>query len=88
MEEGMSYEEALKKAQSLGFAEANPSFDVEGKDAAQKLVILASLAFNARLKDEIFTWGITKINKHDLDYAAELGYKIKLLAIAKMQTVR
>ena len=83
MEEGMSYAEALKKAQELGFAEADPSFDVEGKDSAQKLVILASLAFNAKINDDIFTWGITKINKNDLEYADALGYKIKLLAIAK-----
>lgn len=83
MKEGTSYEEALKKAQKLGFAEANPEFDVEGKDTAQKLVILASLAFNARIKDDIFTWGITKISKGDLEYAKDLGYEIKLLAIAK-----
>jgi len=83
MEEGMSYSEALKKAQELGFAEANPEFDVEGKDAAQKLVILASLAFNAKLSDNIMTWGITKLNKSDIQNADQLGYKIKLLAIAK-----
>jgi homoserine dehydrogenase len=83
MNEGMSYEEALKKAQQLGFAEANPAFDVEGKDAAQKLVILSSLAFNSKIKDNIFTWGITKVSKNDLLYAKELGYAIKLLAIAK-----
>lgn len=83
MEEGMSYSKALAKAQELGFAEADPEFDVEGKDAAQKLVILASLAFNARLKDDIFTWGITKLNKSDIRNADELGYRIKLLAIAK-----
>ncbi|MBU0627756.1 MAG: homoserine dehydrogenase [Nanoarchaeota archaeon] len=83
MEEGMSYSEALKKAQELGFAESNPSFDVEGKDAAQKLAILASLAFNANITEDIFTWGITKLNKNDIDYADQLGYKIKLLGIAK-----
>ncbi len=83
MEEGMPYEEALKKAQKLGFAEADPSFDVEGKDAAQKLVILSSLAFDARLEDDILSWGITKISKNDLSYARELNYTIKLLAIAK-----
>lgn len=85
MEEGMGYSEALKKAQEWGFAEADPSFDVEGKDAAQKLVILASLSFNAKINDNIFTWGITKINKNDLKYADDLGYKIKLLAIAKYE---
>lgn len=85
MEEGMSYADALKKAQELGFAEANPEFDVEGKDAAQKLVILAELAFNSRISDEIFTWGITKISANDIKYAEQLGYKIKLLAIGKKE---
>jgi homoserine dehydrogenase len=85
MEEGLSYKDALKQAQELGFAEANPEFDIEGKDAAQKLVILSSLAFNAKLNDDIFTKGITKINKNDLEYADELNYKIKLLAIAKYE---
>ncbi|MFH1641423.1 MAG: homoserine dehydrogenase [Nanoarchaeota archaeon] len=83
MQAGMSYEEALKNAQDQGFAEADPAFDVEGKDAAQKIVILSAFAFNAKIDDNIFTWGITKINKNDIDYADELGYKIKLLAIAK-----
>ncbi|MBW2989283.1 homoserine dehydrogenase [Candidatus Woesearchaeota archaeon] len=83
MEEGISYSEALKQAQDLGFAEADPSFDVEGKDAAQKLAILSSLAFNAKVKDEVPTWGITRIDKSDILYASQLGYKIKLLAIAK-----
>ncbi|MDO8647973.1 MAG: homoserine dehydrogenase [Candidatus Diapherotrites archaeon] len=85
MGEGMSYEEALKKAQELGFAEADPSFDVEGKDTAQKLSILAGLAFDAKIGCEIFTEGITKITKSDIDFAKELGYVIKLLAIAKKE---
>ena len=85
MEEGMSYKDALKKAQDLGFAEIDPEFDVEGKDAAQKLVILSRLAFNADIDDIIFTEGITKISKNDIRYAEELGYKIKLLAIAKKE---
>ena len=83
MGEGKSYEDALKKAQELGFAERDPSFDVEGKDAAQKLIILASLIFNSKIKEDIFTWGITRISRNDLEYAKELGYTIKLLAIAK-----
>jgi len=83
MEEGQEYKDALKTAQDLGFAEADPAFDVEGKDAAQKLVILSRLAFNAEIEDDIFTNGITKINKNDLKYAKDIGYKIKLLAIAK-----
>lgn len=82
MAEGMSYGEALGKAQKLGFAEADPSFDVEGKDASQKLSILASLAFDARIEFDPYTEGITKITKQDLAYAGELGYAIKLLAIA------
>jgi len=83
MSEGMSYEDALKKAQELGFAEANPSFDVEGKDASQKLSILAALAFDAKINQEPFTEGITKITKKDIEYAKEMGYNIKLLAIGK-----
>lgn len=83
MEEGKSYKDALKKAQELGFAEANPEFDVEGKDAAQKITILSELAFNANIKEEILTEGITKLSKNDIKYADDLGYKIKLLAIAK-----
>jgi len=82
MAEGMSYEEALKKAQALGFAEADPSFDVEGKDASQKLSILAALAFDAKIEADAYTEGITRITKQDLGYANELGYAIKLLAIA------
>ena len=83
MEEGMSYEDALRKAQQLGFAEADPSFDVEGKDASQKLGILAMLSFNSWIDTEIRTEGITRLSKNDLIYADELGYKIKLLGIAK-----
>jgi len=85
MSEGMSYEEALKKAQELGFAEADPGFDVEGKDTAQKLSILAALAFDAKIDREIFTEGITKITKAEIDFAKEMGYVIKLLAIAKKE---
>jgi len=85
MTEGMSYESALKKAQELGFAERDPSFDVEGKDAAQKIFLLASLAFDAKFSQEAFTCGITNLTKQDMDYAKELGYSIKLLAIAKKE---
>ncbi|MFA5931441.1 MAG: homoserine dehydrogenase [archaeon] len=83
MNEGLSYESALKKAQELGFAEANPSFDVDGFDAAQKLFILASLAFDAKISQSAFTEGITKITSSDLEYASKIGYTIKLLAVAK-----
>ncbi|MFA6064496.1 MAG: homoserine dehydrogenase [archaeon] len=85
MNEGMSYEVALKKAQELGFAERDPTFDVEGKDAAQKMFLLASLAFDAKFASEPFTCGITNLTKKDMDYAKELGYSIKLLAIAKKE---
>jgi len=83
MSMGMEYSDALKKAQELGFAEANPSFDVEGKDAAQKASILASLAFDAKIEGEAFVCGITALKKVDMDFASELGFVIKLLAVAK-----
>ena len=84
MAEGMKYEDALKIAQKKGFAESNPSFDVEGKDAAQKIAILASLAFGRWIKPkEVYCEGITEIKPVDIEYARELGYVIKLLAIAQ-----
>jgi len=83
MEAGQEYADALKKAQELGFAEADPTFDVEGMDAAQKITILSELAFNTLITDEILTEGITKISKNDMEYADEMGYAIKLLAIGK-----
>ena len=84
MEEGMKYKDALKIAQEKGFAESNPSFDVEGKDAAQKIAILASLAFGRWIKPkEVYCEGITEIRPVDIEYARELGYVIKLLAIAQ-----
>jgi len=85
-EQGRDYSEVLAEAQQLGYAEANPSADVDGLDAARKLAILASIAFNSRvaLKD-VFVEGISKITREDLAYAAELGCTIKLLAITKQQ---
>ena len=84
MSEGMKYEDALKIAQEKGFAEADPTFDVEGLDAAQKIAILASLAFGVWINPkEIYCEGITKITPIDIEYARELGYVIKLLATAK-----
>jgi homoserine dehydrogenase len=84
MSEGMDYGSALKIAQQRGFAEANPAFDVEGKDAAQKISILASLAFGTWIKpEEVYCEGITKITTTDVEYGKDLGYAIKLLAIAK-----
>jgi len=85
-EQGREYLEVLTEAQLLGYAEADPSADVDGLDAARKLAILSSIAFNSRvaLKD-VFVEGISKITREDLSYAAELGCTIKLLAIAKHQ---
>lgn len=84
MEEGMDYKDALKKAQDLGFAEANPEFDIEGKDAAQKIVLLSRLVYNSMIQENIPTSGISKLNMSDIIYAKELGYKVKLLAISKL----
>lgn len=84
MEEGMNYEDALKKAQDLGFAEANPEFDIEGKDTAQKIVLLSRLVYNSMIPENIPTLGISKLNMSDIAYAKELGYKVKLLAISKL----
>jgi len=85
-EQGREYSEVLAEAQKLGYAESDPSADVDGLDAARKLAILSSIAFNSRvaLKD-VFVEGISKVTREDLAYAAELGCTIKLLAIAKHQ---
>ena len=81
--EKLSFEECLKEAQRLGYAEADPSFDIEGHDTAQKLSILASLAFGTRVAPEaIYVEGITSITNADLEAAEELGYRIKLLGVA------
>lgn len=83
-EEGLDFETALKEAQELGYAEADPTFDIEGVDSAHKLAILASLAFGIPFSfNKIYTEGITGITPLDIQFAAELGYRIKLLAIAK-----
>jgi homoserine dehydrogenase len=81
--EKLSFEECLKEAQRLGYAEADPSFDIEGHDTAQKLAILASLTFGIRVDPEaIYVEGITSITTADLEAADELGYRIKLLGVA------
>jgi homoserine dehydrogenase len=81
---GWTYEQALREAQQQGFAEANPAMDVEGRDAAQKLVILGSIAFNVRLSEkDIFCQGIDGLDAQDIRFAQELGYVIKLLAIGE-----
>ena len=83
-DQGKDYLDVLKEAQELGYAEADPTSDVEGYDAMYKLSILASLAFHTRLPLEyIHREGITKVSKKDIAAAKELGYTIKLLAIAK-----
>lgn len=84
MSEGIDYNSALIMAQERGFAEADPSFDVKGLDVAQKISILASLAFRRWVKpSEVYCEGITEITTIDIEYARELGYVIKLLAIAR-----
>jgi homoserine dehydrogenase len=83
-EEGLSFPQAIAKAQSLGYAEADPSADVEGRDAAAKLAILASIAFNSRVTlDDVYAEGITGITSDDIAFGRDLGYVIKLLAVAK-----
>ncbi|MDE7071473.1 MAG: homoserine dehydrogenase [Clostridia bacterium] len=85
-EEGADYQDVLKDAQALGYAEANPVADVEGYDSSYKLSILSSLAFNKRVPvDLIYREGITKITKEDIRIAKEMGFVIKLLAIAKQK---
>jgi homoserine dehydrogenase len=84
--QGASYADALQEAQRLGFAEADPTMDVDGSDAAQKLAILAHLAFGARVHwSEIPRVGIDKLEPSDLRYAKELGYRIKLIAAAELR---
>jgi len=81
---GWSYADALKEAQKLGFAEADPTMDVSGRDAAQKLAILAGLAFNVRVSEaDIHVEGISTLQADDIKYADQLGYVIKLLVIAE-----
>lgn len=83
-ETGVGFQEALRQAKERGYAEPDPTNDVEGKDAAAKLAILASIAFNSRVTlEDVYTEGITRITEADIKFASELGYAIKLLAIAK-----
>ncbi len=81
--EGADFSDALRRAQELGYAEPDPANDIEGEDARYKLAILASLAFRVPVsRDDIYREGITKLTAKDFRYAAELGYAIKLLALA------
>jgi homoserine dehydrogenase len=83
-EEGVSYDEALAEAQRLGFAEADPSADVEGHDAAQKAAILATIAFGREVRaGQVFTEGITGLSPGDISFVRSLGYEVKLLAVAE-----
>lgn len=83
-DKGREFADVLAEAQALGYAEADPTFDVEGIDAAHKLVILASLAFGIPLQFEsVYAEGITRLTPQDLDYAEELGYRIKHLGVAR-----
>ena len=83
-DKGRDFEDVLKEAQRLGYAEADPSFDIEGIDAAHKLTILASIAFGIPLQfDKVYTEGISHITREDVGYAAEFGYRIKHLGFAR-----
>jgi len=81
---GASFSDALKQAQALGYAEADPTFDIEGIDAAHKLTILAAISFGIPMQfDKAYTEGISRLTREDIRYAEELGYRIKLLGITK-----
>ncbi len=83
--DGLSFKECLKDAQRLGYAEADPTFDIEGFDTAHKLAILSSLAFGTKIaSDEVYIEGISSITSDDITAAAEMGYRIKLLGVAQM----
>ena len=83
-DKGLAFADVLKEAQRLGYAEADPTFDVEGIDAAHKLTIMASIAFGMPMQfDQAYTEGITKLTIQDIQYAEELGYRIKLLGVSK-----
>jgi homoserine dehydrogenase len=87
-QEGLSFADCLKDAQRLGYAEADPSFDVDGHDTAQKLAILASLAFGTKVaQSAVYVEGISSIAPEDLRAASELGYRVKLLGVA-VRTVK
>ena len=84
-EHGSSFDDALAEAQRLGYAEADPTADVEGFDAAAKCAILASIAFNTRVvASDVYREGITEIQAQDIADATRLGYTVKLLAIAEL----
>ena len=83
-DKGRDFADVLKEAQELGYAEADPTFDVEGIDAAHKLAILGSIAFGVPLQfDKVFTEGISRVTRDDVNYAEELGYRIKHLGVTR-----
>jgi len=83
-DKGKSFAEVLKEAQQLGYAEADPTFDIEGVDAAHKLTIMAAIGFGIPMQfSACYTEGITKLTREDIRYAEELGYRIKLLGVTK-----
>jgi len=83
-EKGSSFSDVLARAQELGYAETDPTFDIEGVDAAHKLTIMAAIAFGIPMQfDKVYTEGISRLTKEDIRYAEELGYRIKLLGITR-----
>ncbi len=83
-DKGESFESALKQAQALGYAEADPTFDIEGIDAAHKLTLMAAIAFGIPMQfDRAYTEGISKLTAQDIRYAQEFGYRIKLLGLTR-----
>ena len=86
-DKGLGFDTVLKQAQKLGYAEVDPTFDIEGIDAAHKITIMAAIAFGIPMQfDKVYTEGITKLTGEDIRYAEELGYRIKLLGITKQNT--
>jgi homoserine dehydrogenase len=86
-EKGASFDDVLKQAQQLGYAEADPTFDIEGVDAAHKLTIMAAIGFGIPMQfAAAYTEGISKLTREDIRYAEELGYRIKLLGITKRKS--
>jgi len=86
-EKGADFDDVLKQAQKLGYAEADPTFDIEGIDAAHKLTIMAAIGFGIPMQFEAaYTEGISKLTREDIQYAEQLGYRIKLLGITKRKS--
>jgi homoserine dehydrogenase len=83
-DKGLTFDSVLKQAQKLGYAEADPTFDIEGIDAAHKLTIMSAIAFGIPMQfEKAYTEGISKLTKQDIEYAEQLGYRIKLLGITR-----